>query len=441
MGKRGKQGAKLRAKKRADAVGLEIVAQVAEDVDLQTVALTKKSNEDLFVIDTVGNDGSFKNKKKRILSEEEKRKNKKHRVSEKDERQIKKLLACHGKEGVVGLNDKHQARLNQKKKARRMIGTAKTTFDLWDQVDAPHNNNQTPQTVLKLSGSASAGGIAPSYITTVSKQSLRKDVQQPAAISNKVRKSRNAAKKTARSTLAVEVAQPGQSYLPDIEQHQDTIGEALNIELRRNEILDYNKTPISNNGLSEETLKIMVGSSDEDSDDDDDDDDDAMDTATTVRKKKEKMTRAQRNKQSRVREEQRQLSARKKRKKFLNSLAEARSLEKKIKKQDTANQNKRETIKTLKEEERAKPLGINVFSNRSNADPLYVPALPVALTEDIQKDSALRTVKPKGSLLTDRVQSMMARNMIYGKTKAKKAAILGKRRKMKSGKHREYILT
>uniref|UniRef100_A0A7S2WR68 Ribosome biogenesis protein NOP53 n=1 Tax=Eucampia antarctica TaxID=49252 RepID=A0A7S2WR68_9STRA len=434
MGKRGKQGGALRAKKRADAAALQLVSQAAEDVDNQTAKLKNKADDELFVIDTVGNE-SLSNKKNKRKSADGNKKSKKHRISEKDERQIKKLISSHGTEGVVELNEQSQSRLNQKKKSKRLIGTAKATFDLWDEDDS----NKTKKTVLQVTGAASMGGLAPSVITTVSKHSLRKDIQQPANISNKIMKSRRAAKMNARPTVAVEIAQPGQSYCPDVEYHQDTIGEALNIEIRRNEVLDYNKIPIANNGLSEETMKIMVSSSDDDSEDSESDDDE-MSVEGAVMKKKEKFTIAERNKQKRVREEQRQLTERKREKKFLSSLSEARSLEKKLRKEQVAKQIRRDTINALKEEERSKPLGINVLSNRSNSDPLYVPALPVALSEEV-KDAGLRTVKPKGSLLTDRVQSMMARKMIYGQTKVKKAAITGKKRKMRSGKHREFLLT
>ena len=452
MGKRSKQGAALRAKKRADAAALELVSQSAADVDNEIGLLGSKRDEELFVLDTVG-DGTSKStstaavvSKKRQQSEDGK-KSKKHRISEKDERQIKRLISVHGKEGIVMLNEKHQRNVSQKKKSKRLVGTAKATFDLWDD-NTKTTAEASLQSVVKTTGSASMAGTSPFIVSTVSKQILRKDLQQAANLSNKTLKARRAAKINAKPTVAVEVAQPGQSYCPDLEHHQDTIGEALSIELRRNEIMQYNKTPISDNGLSEETLKIMVTTSDDEDSDSDandsqDDDDDNMETKginQNNNNNKGKLTKAQRNKQRRLREEQRLLKKRKNDKKFLSSLSEARHFEKKLKKEEAAKKNRREVINALKEEEKSKPLGVHVLLTRSKVDPLNVPSIPVALSDEV-KSAGLRTVKPKGSLLTDRVQSMMARNMIHGKSTVKKAAIQGKRRKIKPGKHREFLLT
>ena len=445
MGKRSKQGAALRAKKRANAAALELVAQSAADVDNEVEMLGSKRDDELFVLDTVGDgSGSMVSSSKKRQRDEKMKKNKKHRISEKDERQIKRLISLHGKEGIVQLNEKTQMRVSQKKKSKRLVGTAKATFDLWDDNATTTDANLQP--IVQTTGSASMAGTSPFIVSSVPKQSLRKDLQQPANLSNKTMKARRAAKMNAKPTVAVEVAQPGQSYCPDIEHHQDTIGEALSIELRRNEILQYNKTPISNNGLSEDTLKVMVNSSDDEDSDKDANDSQDEDDENIVMKgiKKDnnrgKLTKAQRNKQRRVREEQRQLKKRKSDKKFLSSLSEARHLEKQLKKEEAQKQNRRNVINTLKEEEKSKPLGVHVLLSRSKVDPLNVPSIPVALSDEV-KSAGLRTVKPKGSLLTDRVQSMMARNMINGKATVKKAAIQGKKRKIKPGKHREFLLT
>ncbi|KAL7479387.1 hypothetical protein ACHAW6_005120 [Cyclotella cf. meneghiniana] len=45
--------------------------------------------------------------------------------------------------------------------------------------------------------------------------------------------------------IALKVAHPGQPCHPDIEQHQDAIGEALSIEIRRNDVEEHKAMPIS----------------------------------------------------------------------------------------------------------------------------------------------------------------------------------------------------
>lgn len=58
-------------------------------------------------------------------------------------------------------------------------------------------------------------------------------------------KARKHAQLIAPRTVALEVAHPGQSCRPDIEQHQDAIGTALSIEIRRNEVEEDKAAPIS----------------------------------------------------------------------------------------------------------------------------------------------------------------------------------------------------
>jgi nucleolar protein 53 len=88
----------------------------------------------------------------------------------------------------------------------------------------------------------------------------------------------------------------------------------------------------------------------------------------------------------------------------------------------------------------AKPLGMNVIGKLSELDPINAPSLQVALTDEL-KDGSLRTVRPKGSLLTDRMESMISRKMANRKAAHKKKVVHGKKRKnMKGGKGREYLL-
>jgi hypothetical protein len=73
--------------------------------------------------------------------------------------------------------------------------------------------------------------------------------------------------------------------------------------------------------------------------------------------------------------------------------------------------------------------------------------LPVALTEELGADGggggSLRTVVPKGSLVTDRVESMAARNMIVKRrASGARRIVQGKKRnnRTRGGGDTEYML-
>ena len=191
------------------------------------------------------------------------------------------------------------------------------------------------------------GGTAPLRFHSVTKHSLRKDVQQPAKLSKRQLDARRRAESSARNSIKVEPAQPGQSYRPDEEQHQDVIGEALSIELRRKEALDYRNAPVGGGKMSEETLALLVGSSDEESSDDEDDD---VEMTNVRHKRKEKLTRAQRNKQKRVKAEAFLLQEKRSKKKHLSQFDYSKTVHKELRKESTAQIARREEINALKAE-------------------------------------------------------------------------------------------
>jgi hypothetical protein len=69
----------------------------------------------------------------------------------------------------------------------------------------------------------------------------------------------------------------------------------------------------------------------------------------------------------------------------------------------------------------------------------------VALTEELHGsgggNGGLRTVTPKGSLVTDRLESMVSRNMIQKKKAEGRRIVQGKRRpKIRGAQGTEYLL-
>eukprot|EP00555_Chaetoceros_dichaeta_P010506 CAMPEP_0198253108 /NCGR_PEP_ID=MMETSP1447-20131203/3567_1 /TAXON_ID=420782 /ORGANISM="Chaetoceros dichaeta, Strain CCMP1751" /LENGTH=452 /DNA_ID=CAMNT_0043938633 /DNA_START=29 /DNA_END=1387 /DNA_ORIENTATION=- len=448
MGKR--KGAAIRAKQRGDAAATKLVDQQIQNEE--SSRFESKSNTELFVLDTTPDAAvtrAMATKKKKLIAAREKKaatpignikQSKKHRISKMDERQIRQIMQRHSSEGVRDLAASNRVRLEQRGKAKRIAGTAKANYDLW--AEAPDVTNQKGTKIMPFtSGGITSAGTAPIEFRAISRSAMRKDIQQPAKVSNKLLKAREALKKKSTKSIQVELAQPGQSYRPDEEQHQDVIGEALGIELRRKEALDYRNTPIGGGKMSDETLAILaVGSDDESSDDGGEDDN--HDGPTAILKRKEKFTRAQRNKQKRVKAEQTILVERKRAKRLLNAVNESKTIAKAVRKEELILNARREEIDALKSEKRSQPIGSNVIANLSILDPINVPSLPVALTEELRNNGGgLRTVRPKGSLLSDRMESMVSRKMANRKKAYKKNVVEGKRRKMKGGRGKEFMLT
>jgi len=268
MGKR--KGAAIRAKQRADVAATKLVDDQIRNAD--SSRYESKSNTQLFVLDTNPDAAvtrAMAMKKEKLLAAREKKastpigsikQSKKHRISKMDERQIRQIMQRHSSKGVRELVASSQVRLEQRGKARRITGTAKANHDLWAEESDVINQKGT-KIMPFISGGITSAGTAPIEFKAISRSALRKDTQQPAKVSNKLLKTREALKKNATKSIKVELAQPGQSYRPDEEHHQDVIGEALGIELRRKEALDYRNAPIGGGAMSDETLAILAGSS------------------------------------------------------------------------------------------------------------------------------------------------------------------------------------
>ena len=439
MGKRSKQGAALRAKKRADIANQQLEQAMAEMGEQERVQ--SKKDEELFVLDTARKESTATSQAVTERKRAEKEASKKRKVehSERHARKIQKVLKDHGKDGAIALAAKGQARLEQKR-IRRQISAAsnKPTFDLWDEVAAPASKKDRRNQAKK----AAAPTLAADPI-------FDPPTQPESKLSNKQLKARKLAEANAPPKLAVEVAHPGQSYHPDKEHHQDAIGEALSIEIRRNEAVEYKARPISE-GVSAYTKEFIVNSDDEeDSDDDtsDEEEEGGQSTEAKIIKRKEKLTRAQRNKQKRVKAEQTALKERRTRKQFLHQANEVHIHNKAVKKAEQEQAERQQEIAKLKKEKKSQPLGKGLWSTLSQNDPIRAPSLPVALTSELaggessQGGGGLRTIAPKGSLVTDRLESMVARNMMSKKKVEGRRIVQGKKRpKVRGAQGTEYLL-
>ena len=440
MGKRSKRGANLRAKKRANETHQELEETLIEQSETKRVQ--SKTDDELFILDTDRKESaaSAKAASDRRKSDKEASRKRKLEYSDKEKRQIRKMIEVHGKDGVVALAEEGRARLEKKKmqKQKELSAAAKKpTFDLWGEPSA--------------TSSASAKVDKKRKSTTTTHQPPPAQPMQ-SNLSKKQIKARKQAQRNAPPQLAVEVAHPGQSYKPDKEQHQDAIGEALSIEIRRNEAEEYKSKPISE-GMTAFTKEFIVDSDSEEEDSsDDEEEEDTNNNKAKIIKRKEKLTRAQRNKQKRVKAELTAIKERKAHKQFLHQANEVHVHNKSIKKTEQQQRERQIELSKLKMEKKSKPLGKDVWSALSQKDPIRAPALPVTLTEELSgggkevdgvaaaAGGGLRTVKPKGSLVTDRVESMVARNMISKKREGRRV-VQGKRRpKTRGAQGTEYLL-
>ena len=126
----------------------------------------------------------------------------------------------------------------------------------------------------------------------------------------------------------------------------------------------------------------------------------------------------------------------------MHQINEAHIHNKAVKKAEKEQAERQLELTKLRNEKRAQPLGKDVWGTISQKDPIRAPSLPVALTEELGGgNGGLRTVTPKGSLVTDRLESMVSRNMIQKKKADGKRIVQGKRRpKVRGAQGTEYLL-
>jgi nucleolar protein 53 len=412
-----KTGAALRAKKRIQEATHELQEQQAAQAE--TAHVVNKPNEQLFVLDTTAAlvvPG--------LAADKKKNKGKKG-ISRVDTVKINALLEKHDAKELQQMVKNNNARAERAKKRQKVIGNINANFDLWGgdstavtTTDKKKQKKSKPVTVSPGIGTSLAG-TAPAHMST--------NKNQPAMPHQKKNK-----------MLALQVAHSGQSYHPDKMQHEDVLGEALAVELRRTQVENYKNAPLSS-GMSAKTMSLLLG--DDDSSSEDEDGDEMVDEEELVSKKKvEKLTKAQRNKQKRHRALEMEIADRKKQKKLLNSVQNLKKWKKELTKEEQEQKERQEALAQLKKDSE-RTLGHNVWERKSSKRfdaPLHVPTLPVALRGELQ--SSLRSVQPKGSLLQDRMESLCDRNMTTTKQRGgdKRTIVQGKKRKRKVKGGHEY---
>jgi len=424
----GKKRGSNRQQKRADALHSTLVDDLEQSH--KKAKLESKADVDLFVIDTVADPKALravKREKALTLKEKEEKKRLKKLGPALIKKQALKLQKFHDAEKL-----KKMAQEGKSKRDRKVYGRTKKPklveaggFDLWG-APAPTKKKHL---VIHTRVAPSMGGISPAILLPSNAPELLKTTPAHKLV-------------TAKKVIPIEVAHGGQSYHPDGELHQDVIGEALAMELKREEAMEYLKTPIAE--MSEETLRILIN---EDSESEEEEDIETMET-DVYRKKQEKIPRNVRNRRRRHAALQLVYLERKKQKQFLSTVHFVKSAHKKVRKDELTNKDKRDQIKTWKDEEIAQnPLGHGMASKLSEKDPIRFPSLPVALTSELNgsKDNGnvnvpLRRVKPKGNLLEERVYSLRDRKLLTDVKKSRRVYVQGKKKTRTRGKGENYML-
>lgn len=407
------RGAALRAHKRAKVAQDEIVDTQAKKVETQHVE--EQTNEELFVIDKTGDTSTKAIVATTNNKKDKKEKNNKSTFSELDQKRIDMLIQKHGKEKLQAMVKAGEVRL----KGNRTLVTKnqKKSFDLWgDEEEQDDTKDKKIAAVPMKEEEESNKGIL---------------VQKSGIKGDHVAKVVHPMSKRPKDEVAVDVAKGGQSYRPDPKHYQNIVQDAVSLEIRRNQAEEERKAPLSK-GMSAETRALLLGDTDSEEEEEDSDAEEGNNDdndAIVIRKRTGKLTRADRNRQKRIRQERAMEEKQKQNKKLLNSVAELPKFSKELKKHEKLLQEKKAKLEEAKQKTRGTP-GKNYFLRMSEKDPIHAPTFPVAL-ESEHKEASLRTMKPKGSLVTDRMASLVDRNLVpKRKMGDKKRIVQGKRRKL-----------
>jgi hypothetical protein len=451
MGKK-LRGAKLRAYQKAREAADELQESQADAAAIGAVA--RRDDAELFVVDKSG-DASSKAYRNAVATGSISLKSNRPKggLSDHDLEQVERLQRRHGRDAQalrkLAEEGRRQVQLGRNKRHRSASAGGKSSqasYDLWDDGGGEEDEEGAGGAKKKAKTTAGTTGKAPAGI--------RPDAHVRPRPGPRTRGAPAApdAGAAAPSPVRVDVASAGQSYLPDPVLHRAALRRAAEVEARRLEAARRRRAPLSA-GLSEETRRLIVGdSSDEEEEDEDKDDlpgedageEEAKANGASPPPPRErsappsslpplplksaggKLTAAQRNKQKRARQEKAELERLKQSKRLLGQVGQAGTYRKQIRKRERELEERRERLRLLKESARRAP-GRDVELALSLQDPLSAPSVPVALPGELSGASAssgaaLRTLRPKGSLVADRYGSLADRGMAPRRNPAAGAA-------------------
>jgi Asp-tRNA(Asn)/Glu-tRNA(Gln) amidotransferase C subunit len=370
MGKK-LQGARLRAKKRAREALDELQESQAEAAIV--------SGDALFVLDRDGTGAPVPPSLNKVAKTAKKLARKDATLSEHEQTEIDRLLKAHGKDKLIELADEGRKKLEASRNPFRVSKKAKdNAYDLWndggdnDDNDNAANKSKTsdPQDkpVPFKKAELNVAGIAPAHSLVKAKPN-----KAPPAVAS--------------AAPALVEAIPGQSYIPDQKAHSKIMEQAAAIEIKRERAVKKQRDPLSQ-GLTEETKAILIQG---DSDDESSSDDESLPDGPVgpIPKRALKLTRAQRNKQKRIRGREAELLKVRTEKKLIKQIGEIPVF-------------KKELVKLEAEKTQPNMTPSDKKRKRRDDDPVDVPSIPVL----VQPSESLRSMKVMGSLVEDSRNSL-----------------------------------
>jgi len=384
--------------------------------------LADKKTEDIFVLDTSGQDAKEKRRKKK-----EKKPLRCHamleglpgvpdpkpirpRVRTVEERMnpvVKKKLALLKEQGLVTAKDKDRARnravyqqmkkqVTEDKKTRRRT---KFDFDLWG-ADATEEKPQKKET-----------GVDDQWINHVTK------VHTKVWTNDHIPKAAKTRSQDSTGSLlpAVEVPHPGTSYNPALKDHQDLLLEATLIQMEKEKEekrverattgMFPNKAdaPTEKSYLQEmsEGIAELGGKVDEE-EEEEKTEDPASDEESKTKSKKPKTRKQKRDAKKRGHEDRKKLSLLRNKRKEIE-IFKLKSMKKEMKVLDAATEENQKRKEEKKIEKLKNPIQLSRYK--------YQPQeLELKLSDELTGN--LRNLKPEGSILEDRYKSLQRRNII-----------------------------
>ncbi|GKY91493.1 hypothetical protein MPSEU_000121500 [Mayamaea pseudoterrestris] len=422
MGKK-LQGAALRAKKRAHAALEDLQERQAEVFVSETLQA-----DDLFVIDKQGNSKIAAAAANSVKTS--KLKKRRMELSAKDQLQVDRLMKSHSAEQLVDMarKGKQDEERRQRVGRKRVNDNMAPGFDLWDEGNSGGDAKQTGADAKQADMDAAAADLIKPIVGGSTLAGVK-----PAHETTKARKYDSSKRTVKSAVIAVDVAKAGQSYRPDPVAHKQLLQTAAQLEVNREQTLRNLAQPLAQ-GMSDETKALLMNDDDDDDsseyDSDDDGDNEEKDAATVnaalgpiIPRREDKLTRAQRNKQKRLRQEQTSLQLSKRQKKLEKQVGELPVYKKEFKRKELQQQQSSKTKVTAP----SRIPGQDVDETAVTRNPGRAPTIPLALAAA----PSLRSLQPKGSLVQDRLASLMDRNLT---TKPTYKATLQRKKRKKSVK-------
>eukprot|EP01132_Coremiostelium_polycephalum_P007897 gene7897-9716_t len=198
---------------------------------------------------------------------------------------------------------------------------------------------------------------------------------------------------------SVTVPEPGMSYNPDYEQHQDTLGVAVAKEIRA---LDYIKQVEKD--LNPDQKYLNFESDEEEEENEEEEKEEEAEEKVVEKKQNERITKKEKNKRMRRAEQLRQEGLVRAKKRLSKQIDNAESTLEKIKQIEQVQSDKKKLIDEQRKEKEGQPVKIGKYLP-------FEEETPVLMTEQLPK-SLKDLSNPQFNPLRDRYLNLQKRNIV-----------------------------